>query len=152
MTWSFESDTSIVEKKLAGRSMKADRRRSVFIILTIALAVCLMGSLCFIYSDQQMKTLDGILGQYQAGCSGLTQEEVARLVDAKKFEKWGCTVETGIARHEDSVLNVSYVSKEMIELMGYGEIAGTIPKGRTSCVWNAPFSVILVSQRRSVRQ
>ena len=128
MTWSFENDTSIVEKKLAGRSMKADRRRSVFIILTIALAVCLMGSLCFIYSDQQMKTLDGILGQYQAGCSGLTQEEVARLVDAKKFEKWGCTVETGIARHEDSVLNVSYVSKEMIDLMGYGEIAGTYPQ------------------------
>ena len=43
MTWPFENDTSIVEKKLAGRSMKADRHRSVFIILTIALAVCLMG-------------------------------------------------------------------------------------------------------------
>ena len=79
MTWPFENDTSIVEKKLAGRSMKADRRRSVFIILTIALAVCLMGSLCFLYSARQMKTLDGILGQYQAGCSGLTREEAVRL-------------------------------------------------------------------------
>ena len=48
MIWPFENDTSRVEKKLAGRSMKADRRRSVFIILTIALAVCLMGTLCFI--------------------------------------------------------------------------------------------------------
>ena len=128
MTWPFENDTSIVEKKLAVRSIKADRRRSVFIILTIALAVCLMGSLCFLYSAQQMKTLDGILGQYQAGCSGLTREEVARLVDAGKFEKWGCTVETGTARHEDSVLNVSYVSKEMIDLMGYGEITGAYPQ------------------------
>ncbi len=128
MTWSFENDTSIVEKKLAGRSMKADRRRSVFIILTIALAVCLMGSLCFLYSARQMKTLDGILGQYQAGCSGLTREEAVRLVDAGKFEKWGCTVETGTARHEDSVLNVSYVSPEMIDLMGYGEITGAYPQ------------------------
>ncbi len=128
MTWPFENDTSTVEKKLAGRSMKADRRRSVFIILTIALAVCLMGSLCFLYSAQQMKTLDGILGQYQAGCSGLTREEVSRLVDAGKFEKWGCIVETGTARHEDSVLNVSYVSKEMIDLMGYGEITGAYPQ------------------------
>ena len=67
MIWPFENDTSIVEKKLAERSMKADRRRSAFIILTITLAVCLMGSLCFLYSAQQMKTLDGILGQYQAG-------------------------------------------------------------------------------------
>ncbi len=128
MTWPFENDTSIVEKKLAGRSMKADRRRSVFIILTIALAVCLMGSLCFLYSARQMKTLDGILGQYQSGCSGLTREEAARLVDAGKFEKWGCTVEAGTARHEDSVLNVSYVSPEMIDLMGYGEITGAYPQ------------------------
>ena len=71
MTWPFENDTSIVEKKLASRSMKADRRRSIFIILTIALAVCLMGTLSFIYSAQQKQTLDNILGQYQAGCSGL---------------------------------------------------------------------------------
>ena len=57
MTWPFENDTSNVEKKLAGRSMKADRRRSIFIILTITLAVCLMGTLSFIYSAQQMETL-----------------------------------------------------------------------------------------------
>ena len=128
MTWPFENDTSKVEKKLAGRSIKADKRRSAFVILTIALAVSLMGTLCFLYSAQQLKTLDGILGQYQAGCGGLTREEVARLVDAGKFEKWGCTVEAGTARHEDSVLQISYVSPEMIDLMGYGEITGAYPQ------------------------
>ena len=128
MTWPFENDTSAVEKKLAGRSIRADKRRSVFVILTIALAVCLMGSLCFLYSAQQLKTLDGILGQYQAGCGGLTREEAARLVDAGKFEKWGCTVEAGTARHEDSILRVSFVSPEMIDLMGYGEITGAYPQ------------------------
>ena len=140
MTWPFENDTSMVEKKLAGRSIKADKRRSVFVILTIALAVCLMGTLCFLYSAQQLKTLDGILGQYQAGCGGLTREEVARLVDAGKFEKWGCTVETGTARHEDGVLQISYVSPEMIDLMGYGEITGAYPQGENElCVEHAFF-------------
>lgn len=135
MTWPFENDTSAVEKKLASRSINADKRRSVFVILTIALAVCLMGTLCFLYSAQQMKTLDGILGQYQAGCGGLTREEVTRLVDAGKFEKWGCTVEAGTARHEDGVLQVSYVSPEMIDLMGYGEITGAYPQGENElCV------------------
>ena len=135
MTWPFENDTSKVEKKLAGRSIKADKRRSVFVILTIALAVCLMGTLGFLYSAQQLKTLDGILGQYQAGCGGLTREEVARLVDTGRFEKWGCTVEAGTARHEDSVLQVSYVSPEMIDLMGYGEITGAYPQGENElCV------------------
>ena len=135
MTWPFENDTSAVEKKLAGRSIRADKRRSIFVILTITLAVCLMGTLCFLYSAQQLKTLDGILGQYQAGCGGLTREEVARLVDTGRFEKWGCTVEAGTARHEDSVLQVSYVSPEMIDLMGYGEITGTYPQGENElCV------------------
>ena len=135
MTWPFENDTSAVEKKLASRSINADKRRSVFVILTIALAVCLMGTLCFLYSAQQLKTLDGILGQYQAGCGGLTREEVARLVDTGKFEKWGCTVEAGTARHEDSVLQVSYVSPEMIDLMGYGEITGPYPQAENElCV------------------
>ena len=128
MTWPFENDTSNVEKKLAGRSMKADRRRSIFIILTITLAVCLMGTLSFIYSAQQMETLDGILGQYQAGCSGLTREEVTRLVDTGQFEKWGYTADAGSIRHEDSVLDISFVSPEMIDLMGYGEITGNYPQ------------------------
>ncbi len=135
MTWPFENDTSAVEKKLAGRSIKADKRRSAFVILTIALAVCLMGTLCFLYSAQQLKTLDGILGQYQAGCGGLTREEVARLVDTGRFEKWGCTVEAGTARHEDGVLQISFVSPEMIDLMGYGKITGTYPQGENElCV------------------
>ena len=128
MTWPFENDTSAVEKKLASRSIKADKRRSVFVILTIALAVCLMAALCFIYSAQQRKTLDGILGQYQAGCGGLTREEVARLVDAGKFEKWGCTADAGTVRYQDSVLSVSFVSPEMIDLMGYGKVTGAYPQ------------------------
>ena len=128
MAWPFENDTSAVEKKLAGRGIKADKRRSIFVILTIALAVCLIGTLCFLYSAQQMKTLDSILGQYQAGCGGLTREDVTRLADTGKFEKWGCSIEVGTTRHEDGVLKISFVSPEMIDLMDYGKITGTYPQ------------------------
>lgn len=128
MTWPFENDTGRVEKKLARRSMRADRRRSAFVILTIALAVCLMATLRFLYCAQQSKTLDDILGQYQAGCGGLTREEAVRLADAGQFEKWGYTADAGEARYEDGVLKVSFVSHEMIDLMGYGEITGAYPQ------------------------
>ena len=37
MTWPFENDTSAIVKKLADRSMKADKRRNAFIIITITL-------------------------------------------------------------------------------------------------------------------
>lgn len=141
MTWPFENDTSAVEKKLAGRSIKADKRRSVFVIVTIALAVCLMAALCFIYSAQQRKTLDGILGQYQAGCGGLAREDITRLTDAGQFEKWGYTADAGTARYQDSVLSVSFVSPEMIDLMGYGKVTGAYPQSPNElCVEHAFFS------------
>ena len=35
MTWPFENDTSAITKKLANRSIKADKRRNIFIIVTI---------------------------------------------------------------------------------------------------------------------
>ena len=36
MTWPFENDTSSIVKKLADRSMKADKRSKAFLLLTIA--------------------------------------------------------------------------------------------------------------------
>ncbi len=128
MAWPFENDTSQAEKKLAGRGLKADRRRSIFVIITVALAVCLMGALCFIYAAQQMETLDHIQGQYQAGCSGMAYEEMIRLADTGQFETWGYTADAGTVRYQDSVLNVSFVSPKMMELMGYSEVTGAYPK------------------------
>ena len=47
MTWPFENDTSAITKKLANRSIKADKRRNIFIIVTIAFAACLMTVLAY---------------------------------------------------------------------------------------------------------
>lgn len=74
MTLAFENDTRKVIRRLARRSMQADRRRSLFIILTISLAVCLMGMLGFIQSARKMQTREDIQGHYQAGCIGTLEE------------------------------------------------------------------------------
>ena len=42
MTWPFENDTSAITKKLAKRNLKADKSRNILIIITIALATCLI--------------------------------------------------------------------------------------------------------------
>lgn len=55
MTWPFENDTSTIVKKLANRSIQADKRRNVFIIVTIALAACLMTTLAYIHLVNLMK-------------------------------------------------------------------------------------------------
>ncbi len=124
----FENDTRKIIKRLAKRSVEHDKRRNFFIISTITLAVCLMGTLCFVYSAQQLQTLENIQGQYQAGCSGMTYEAIERLAAAGKFDKWGYAIDANVIRYNDSTLNVSFVDLGMIDLMAYGEITGVYPQ------------------------
>lgn len=130
MTFAFENDTRKVIRRLARRSMQADRRRSLFIILTISLAVCLMGMLGFIQSARRMRTREEIQGHYQAGCIG-TPEEIKRLADTGKFEKWGYTIDGPRIRYQDSHLSFSFVDPGMIDLMKSEEISGVYPQTDT---------------------
>ena len=51
------------------------------------------------------------------------------------------TADAGSVRHEDSVLNVSFVSPEMIDLMGYGKIIGAYPQAENElCIERSFFS------------
>ena len=45
MNYPFENDTSAVIKKLAARSMQADKRNKAFLLLTIAISVCMVFSI-----------------------------------------------------------------------------------------------------------
>lgn len=66
MTWPFENDTSAIVKKLADRSMKADKRRNAFIVITIAFAVSLMMILALynLGTDREYRLY--LQGRYQA--------------------------------------------------------------------------------------
>lgn len=127
MTLAFENDTRKVIRRLARRSMQADRRRSLFIILTISLAVCLMGMLGFIQSARKMQTREDIQGHYQAGRIG-TLEEIRQLANTGKFEKWGYTVDGPRIRYGDSNLSLAFVDPGMIDLMKSGQITGAYPQ------------------------
>ena len=67
-----------------------------------------------IRSREQKKTLDNILGQYQAGCDRLTREEVTRLVDTGRFEKWGYTADAGSVRYEDAISGIQTVKIRLL--------------------------------------
>ena len=137
MTLAFENDTRKVIRRLARRSMQADRRRSLFIILTISLAVCLMGMLGFIQSARKMQTREDIQGHYQAGCIG-TLEEIRQLADTGKFEKWGYTVDGPRIRYGDSNLSLAFVDPGMIDLMKSGQITSAYPQTDTElCIERA---------------
>ncbi|EOS43032.1 hypothetical protein C809_03927 [Lachnospiraceae bacterium MD335] len=45
MTGPFENDTSVIVKRISNRSISANRKRNIFIVLTIALASALLSAI-----------------------------------------------------------------------------------------------------------
>ena len=79
MTWPFENDTSAVVKKLANRSIKADKRSKAFLFLTIALAVCMVFSILLISIGTQEEYKNTQRNKAQIGILGITDEQAGLL-------------------------------------------------------------------------
>ena len=47
MTWPFENNTNAITGKLAKRSLQADKRRNIFLIVTITLTTALLSGIFF---------------------------------------------------------------------------------------------------------
>ena len=45
MTWPFENDTGAIVKRISNRSVSANRKTTLFIVLTIALAGALLSAI-----------------------------------------------------------------------------------------------------------
>ena len=79
MTWPFENDTSAIVKKLAGRSMQADKRNKAFLLLTIAISVCMVFSILLISTGTQEEFKNTQRNKAQIGILGDTDEQTALL-------------------------------------------------------------------------
>ena len=128
MVWPFENNTKKVEKRLAKRSLAADRGRNMVAVFTIGLAVCLMASVAFIYSAMHESTVVRLRGQYQSGCSELSYEDIERLAASGRFESWGYEGDGGNIRYADTSITVHFYDEGMRELMRVEPITGAYPK------------------------
>ena len=128
MVWPFENNTKKVEKRLAKRSLEADRGRNLVAVFTIGLAVCLMASVAFIYSAMHESTVARLRGQYQSGCSELSYEDIERLAASGRFESWGYEGDGGNIRYADTSITVHFYDEGMRELMRVEPITGAYPK------------------------
>ena len=64
MTWPFENDTSAIVKRISNRSISANRKRNIFIVLTIALASALLSAIVLYGFGVMQETL---LEKYMSG-------------------------------------------------------------------------------------
>ena len=92
MTWPFENDTSGIVKRISNRSISANRKRNIFIVLTIVLASALLSAI--VLADEPTGNLDSktsaeVLGLIKRTSAEFRQtvvmithnDDIARLAD-----------------------------------------------------------------------
>lgn len=139
MTWPFENDTSAITKKLAKRSLQADKRRNVFLILTIILTTALLSGMFFTVFAKQRELKDNIRGQYQAVVMEATPEEIDRLSVQPEIEQWGLSQNFGTTRYQDCNLTVEYADESWMVLGKKPSYIGTFPQAENEILVERAF-------------
>lgn len=134
MTWPFENDTSAIVKKLADRSMKADKRRNAFIIITIAFAVSLMMVLALYNLGTDRENRLYLQGRYQGSFINSTSTVFEKLEHNNQIEAVGKEAAMGTSRINDYTLDVYYRDQNALELKGVTDLLGKMPEAENEII------------------
>ena len=151
MTLPFENDTGPVIKRLAARSIQTDKRRNLFVIVTIALAAALMAAIFCAGAGNDRKLEADLRGQYQAVVVNCDRDTIEKLKDCPEVERWGLSQNYGSARYGDSVLTVEYADANWMELGKKPSFTGTLPQAANEILVERAFLIILKSPQKSGR-
>ena len=124
MTWPFENDTSSIVKKLADRSMKADKRSKAFLLLTIALSVCMVFSIILISTGTQEEFKNTQRNKAQIGILGVTDEQTAQLHQNENITWVGEYSALGVFYVENKTITVAYGNEDYFLLSGRKNFSG----------------------------
>ena len=143
MTWPFENDTSAIVKKLADRSMKADKRRNAFIIITIAFAVSLMMVLALYNLGTDRENRLYLQGRYQGSFINSTSTVFEKLEHNNQIEAVGKEAAMGTSRINDYTLDVYYRDQNALELKGVTDLLGKMPEAENEIIVELMIDVVI---------
>ena len=127
MTLPFENDTRIIVKKLAKRNLKADKSRNILIIITIALATCLIMTTTLYFFASQRKSLNDAAGRYQAIINEVDNDTITKLVNDSRVQV-GVSHLLGLVSYGDYKLTVRSMDETLMKLAKYPDLEGELPK------------------------
>ena len=128
MTWPFENDTSAITKKLAQRSLKADKQSKIFLFLTIALSVCMVFSIILISTGTQEKFKDTQRNKAQIGILGVTDEQTAQLRKNSDVSWIGEYSAIGSFYVDNKTITVAFGNKDYFLHQEEKSLQGTVPQ------------------------
>ena len=111
-------------RRLAANSLKSDKKRNLFLIITIAFSACLMLtlSLKILGENRYMR------GRYQTVFNDLSEQEIRELRERPEVEASGRKKGLCTPRIKDYTLNVEYADQSAASLLTYGNITGSWPE------------------------
>ncbi|MBR6402339.1 MAG: ABC transporter permease [Eubacterium sp.] len=127
MAFTYKNNTKMIVKKLAKRSLSADKNRNRLMIITIALATCLImvTSLYFFYN--QRKTLKSAVGRYQAVFQDIDKKKAEQLKSDSRLDV-GVSYLLGMINMTDYQVTVRTMDEGLLRLGKCNDIKGQLPK------------------------
>lgn len=121
-------------RKLAANSLKSDKKRNFFLIITIAFSACLMLTLSLKILGENTKLNKYMRGRYQTVFNDLPQQDIRGLQERPEVEASGRKKGLYTTRIKDYTLNVEYADISAASLLTYGNITGGWPEAEEEVV------------------
>ena len=128
MTWPFENDTSAITNKLVKRSMKADKRSKAFLLLTIALSVCMIFSIILISAGAQEEFKNTQRTKAQIAILGITDDQLSSLRQSKDVQWIGEYAAIGLFYSGNKTITIAYGSKDYFTHQEELSLQGSVPQ------------------------
>ena len=128
MTWPFENDTSAITNKLAKRSMKTDKRSKAFLLLTIALSVCMIFSIILISAGAQEEFKNTQRSKAQIAILGITDDQLSSLRQNKDVQWIGEYAAIGLFYSGNKTITVAYGSEDYFTHQEEMSLQGSVPQ------------------------
>lgn len=134
MFFLFGKSANNAIRKLAIRSIHADKRRNKFVITTILLAVALMVFLALYNFGVSRETKLYLQGRYQASFIKSTDEIFTALENNDQIEMIGKEASFGTERVGDYTLDIYYRDSNALKLKGISSLLGRMPEKKNEVV------------------
>lgn len=126
----FGNNNQAVIRKLADRSIKSDKRSRAFLLLTIALAVCMVFSIFLVSTGTQEEYKNTQRGKAQIGILGITDEQLALLRQNENVSWVGEYSALGLFYEEGKTITVAYGNEEYFLQQEKITFQGNIPQSK----------------------
>ena len=138
MTWPFENDTSGIVKRISNRSISANRKRNIFIVLTIALASALLSAIVLYGFGVMQETQNRNQKTAQIMYHAISEQQGQELYKQEEIAWIGEFFNAFSEQVNHSTVNFTYANADMLKSQSM-PYSGDLPASENEIVVQESF-------------